>query len=100
MGVASVELPRSKDNGDAELASVTSTASRLLAATSNGEAYHWELRNGLPTSKAPVRDVPSAGSHRSWQSACVLASGKIMRLAFSWQRGKGGASTLRPELLL
>jgi len=100
--VGAVHLPRNEANGDVqvELASVTATASRLLAATSNGEAYHWELRNGLPTSAVPVRDVPAAGAHRSWQSACVLPSGKIMRLASSWKRSKGGASTLHPQLLL
>lgn len=100
--VGAVNLPHDGASGEEhpEVAAVTSTPTHLLVTASNGVAYRWELRDGLPISALPVRDVPVAGARRSWQSACVLPSGKIMRLASSWQRGQGGVPTLRPELLL
>jgi len=93
--IGSVELPQ-----DSEVTSVAATHDKLLVTTKDGVAHHWDLVDGLPTSAHATRDIPAAGDRRSWQSACVLPTGKIMRLASSWQRAKGGASTFRSELLL
>lgn len=93
--VGSVRLPR-----DVEVVTISVTQDYLLVSVTNGAAYRWTLRNGLPAKSKPTLDVPAAGAGRSWQSACVLPSGKIVRLASGWRPSKGGAPSLRAELLL
>eukprot|EP00932_Pfiesteria_piscicida_P023183 SRR837773.9916.p1 GENE.SRR837773.9916~~SRR837773.9916.p1 ORF type:complete len:344 (+),score=76.17 SRR837773.9916:100-1032(+) len=93
---ASVELPEEAG----EVSSIALMHQHLLVTTSDGVAYRWELVKGLPVSRHPLRDVPAASDRRTWQSACVLPTGKILRLASSWQRGKGGSTSFRSELLL
>eukprot|EP00445_Apocalathium_hangoei_P041227 CAMPEP_0203975646 /NCGR_PEP_ID=MMETSP0359-20131031/100716_1 /ASSEMBLY_ACC=CAM_ASM_000338 /TAXON_ID=268821 /ORGANISM="Scrippsiella Hangoei, Strain SHTV-5" /LENGTH=927 /DNA_ID=CAMNT_0050913849 /DNA_START=75 /DNA_END=2858 /DNA_ORIENTATION=- len=87
---------------DAQVAAVAATHDSLLATAKDGSAHLWHLRaDGTAASEeAPHVDVPTFDSRRKWQSACLLPSGKIMRLASTWQRSKSGASTLSPELLI
>jgi len=113
-GVSLMELQRSEDipewrqtahlpllaDGE-KIVSVSVARGRVLAVVDSGAAYHWELNAGLPVSKSPVRDMPAAGTRRSWQSACLLPNGKVLRLASTWQSAKRGvAPSLRSELLL
>mmetsp|Transcript_38130 Transcript_38130/g.115261 ORF Transcript_38130/g.115261 Transcript_38130/m.115261 type:complete len:881 (-) Transcript_38130:138-2780(-) len=87
--VASVEVPLD----GAEVLSVAATDARLLVTTSDGGAYHWDLRQGVPARDEPTIDVPASGPGRTWQSACLLPNGKIVRLASAWPRAA-------PELLV
>jgi len=88
--------------GGAKATTVTSTRNRLLVTVEDGTAYLWNLRrDGSPASTKPTRtETPVAGSRRSWQSACLLPNGKVLRLASNWQRGKGGVENMKSEILI
>lgn len=93
--MATVEVPMLSD----DVPTVTMGHEHVLAADKGGVTYHWKLGKGIPVVPDPAWDVPVAGQ-RKWQSACMLPSGKVMRLASSWLKAKSGAMSLRSELLL
>merc|ERR1719409_2552598 len=107
--IAKVQLPFNEDNLEKEQPSVVGISAaedHLVVTASDGVTYRWQLEAGLPTSSAH-RDAPAAaeayaavGSPRSWRGACMLPSGKIIRLASRWQKSGGaGALAWHPEIL-
>jgi len=98
--VGAVQLPQ-----DAVAAALSAANEHLLVTSEDGKAFLFDLlpHSALPASEFPSRtDSPAAGPRRTWQSACVLPGGRILRLASSWQRERGSTSApiLRPELLV
>lgn len=93
-----VHLPR--EDGMAEVLSVSGSHEYVLVTASNGITYHWPLLRGVPLRREPLREVPAGGASRTWQSAAVHPTGKILRLASKWAKAQGGARTWQPELLL
>jgi len=107
--MAKVQLPFDELNLGAERPAVVALSAaedHLIVSASDGATYRWELKAGLPASTAH-REVPAAagayaavGSPRTWRGACLLPSGKIVRLASRWQKAGGlGALAWHPEIL-
>jgi len=107
--MAKVQLPFDELNLGAERPAVVALSAaedHLIVSASDGATYRWELTAGLPASTAH-REVPAAagayaavGSPRTWRGACLLPSGKIVRLASRWQKAGGlGALAWHPEIL-
>lgn len=82
-----------------EIVSVAAHHDKLLVSTKDGAVFHWSMSGGRTTSEA-VREAPAAGPRRNWHSACMLPSGKIMRLSSNWRRQQNGGAAWQPELLL
>lgn len=75
------------------------SAGHLTLLTSDGVTMQWQLQGSslLPGFR---QDAPLSRSQRTWQSACALPGGKVLRLASSWRKEAGGALKWQSELLL
>jgi len=107
--IGKVQLPFNSESPGTERPSVVALSAaedHLIVAASDGATYRWELRAGLPAS-TPHREAPAAagayaavGNPRTWRGACLLPTGKIIRLTSRWQKSGGsGGLAWHPELL-
>lgn len=72
-----------------EVASLTSTGSKISVLASHGVLHHWTWRNGKQGS-AIQSEAPSLGVSRTWHSACALSDRQIVRLASTWEKRQAG----------
>lgn len=103
--VGKVHVPFEDGEEPPTVVALSAAQDHLIVTVSDGATYRWELDAGRPAS-SPHREAPAAaaayaavGSPRTWRGACLLPTGKIVRLASRWQNSGGiGALAWHPEL--
>lgn len=82
------------------LSAVNVAAEQLLVTAEDGTVHHWRLSSGLPVAPDPINVFAASAGRRTWQSSCLLPTGKAMGLASSWRQQSGGAITFGAELFV
>lgn len=86
-------------NFEMQVVAISLTGQRLSVTTRDGSVHQWALQGGRPVSTAARESPSEGGTRRTWQAACPLPNGQVVRLASRWQT-KGAKVTWKPELLL
>jgi len=76
--------------------SLTGDQQKVLVSLSDGSTLQWfHAVHG----RQMKREAPAAGHRRTWNSACAMATGRILRLASKWRKHPKGHSEWSAELL-
>jgi len=79
-----------------EVAGLTGDHQKILVSMKDGSTLQWFHGEG---SRRMLREAPSAGHRRTWNAACSMPSGKILRLASKWRKHPKGHREWSAELL-